>query len=166
MANKDRKSPIGRLEVVAASDGPPQLIYSPPGELWIVQGAAATVECLVTANAAVWWTLNATVPFQATRPGYLLLDNVHPSMAGDYACVAKAGNVTVTRTTTVHVATLPEFIRTPKSQVFPTAKTVRFECEVSGTPAPDIRWLKVKSNKFVFFNKFLFANLLKILFVF
>lgn len=155
MADKDRKSQVGRLTVIPALDGLPQFIFPPPNDLWVVQGNNATIECLVTANAVVRWTLNSTeIPLTTTtttstsaldaQPGFLSLTNVDPSMAGDYACVATAANVTVTRNTPVRVATLPEFIRVPKSQVFPTAKTVRFECEVIGTPYPDIRWLKVQ----------------------
>ena len=79
--------------------------------------------------------------------------DVNPSMAGHYSCVAittvasdgssVAAVTSMTQSTTVHVATVPQFIRVPKSQVFPTAKTVRFECEVTGIPSPEIRWLKV-----------------------
>ena len=146
LADKDRKSQAGRLIVDAQSERQePQFISPPPSDLWIVQGGNATIECLVTADSVVQWTHNSTqLPLTASRPGYLSLTNVDPNMAGDYTCAARtAANVTVTRFTPVHVATLPEFIRVPKSQVFPTAKTVRFECEIIGTPSPDIRWLKV-----------------------
>ncbi len=149
MADKDRKSQAGRLVVHPPTERLPQFISPLPTDLWVVQGGNATIECLVTANSAVQWTLNSTpLPLAVSQPpGYLSLTNVDPSMAGDYACVATAANVTVTRLTPVHVATLPEFVRVPKSQVFPTAKTVRFECEITGTPSPDIRWFKVQKNE-------------------
>lgn len=168
MADKDRKSQTGRLAVIPPADRLPQFIFPPPSDLWVVQGDNATIECLVTADSVVHWTLNSTLPLTSTptptttktmtstmrtttnirngieiRPGYLSLTNVDATMIGDYACVATSLNVTVTRITSVRMATLPEFIRLPKSQVFPTAKTIRFECEVNGTPNPDIRWLKV-----------------------
>ena len=151
LADKDRKSQAGRLIVTPKSEMvEPQFVSPPPSDLWVVQGGNATIECLVTAGSVVQWTLNST-QLPLTPPGYLSLTNVESKVAGDYACVARtAANLTVTRITTVRVATLPEFIRVPKSQVFPTAKTVRFECEVTGTPSPDIRWLKVTNNSSFF----------------
>ena len=151
----------------------PQFISPPPpSNLWVVQGGNMTIECLATGtNVGVRWTLNSstigsTASSQTTNwlhdrqwtgsttgPGYLSLMDVNPSMAGHYSCVAittvasdgssVAAVTSMTQSTTVHVATVPQFIRVPKSQVFPTAKTVRFECEVTGIPSPEIRWLKV-----------------------
>lgn len=43
---------------------------------------------------------------------------------------------------TVEVQVSPYFIKQPVSQVYPTAKTVRFECEVGGNPTPTMTWLK------------------------
>lgn len=152
MAEKERKSQAGRL-VVSSDNARPnrlaQFISPPPAsDLWVVQGGNVTIECLATGiNTAVKWVLNSTTSLPATGPGYLALTDIHPNMAGHYSCVAitagsNVASTSITQSTVVHVATVPQFIRLPKSQVFPTAKTVRFECEVTGIPSPEIRWFK------------------------
>ncbi|XP_057376033.1 protogenin-like isoform X2 [Daphnia carinata] len=150
MADKERRSQAGRL--VVSSEGPNRLaqFISPPpaSDLWVVEGGNVTIECLATGiNTAVKWTLNSTTSLPATGPGYLALTDIHPNMAGHYSCVAitagsNVASASMTQSTVVHVATVPQFVRLPKSQVFPTAKTVRFECEVTGIPSPEIRWFK------------------------
>ena len=122
-----------------------------------------TLECLAKGHPlpATRWTLNGSdlSPSDrvAIRPGYVLLVDVDATMEGDYGCVAWSTAAGVNFTAAVDVATVrimtpPQFIRRPKSQVFPTAKTVRFECEIAGYPAPDVRWFKVIRSGFNFFN--------------
>lgn len=148
MAVKERRSQAGRL-VVSPDTGRqiPQFISPPlPSDMWAVHGGNMTIECLAT-NTAVKWTLNSTT-LPSAGLGYLTLTNIHPTMAGHYSCATitagtSVASSSISQSTIVHVATVPQFIRLPKSQVFPTAKTVRFECEVTGIPSPEIRWFKV-----------------------
>ncbi|KAI9554326.1 hypothetical protein GHT06_019598 [Daphnia sinensis] len=152
LAEKERKSQAGRLVVSSENARPNRLAQfispPPPSDLWVVQGGNVTIECLATGtNTAVKWALNSTTSLPATGPGYLALTDIHPNMAGHYSCVAitagsSVASASITQSTVVHVATVPQFVRLPKSQVFPTAKTVRFECEVTGIPSPEIRWFK------------------------
>ena len=78
-------------------------------------------------------------------------------MEGDYFCQFGTNTSAITGSdtstfpssssgwplTSLRVATAPQFIEVPQSQVFPTAKTVRFECHAAGNPTPTIKWLKV-----------------------
>lgn len=36
----------------------------------------------------------------------------------------------------------PYFITTPQSKQYPSAKTVRLECQANGIPQPEVHWLK------------------------
>ena len=160
LAGKERRSSAGRLLVIPRSEksrGPQFLSapMSPSSLLWTSQGSNLTLECLATGNPTApvtKWTFNGThelVPSAkiVIRPGFLLLADVDASMSGQYTCTATDGsNATVSQTTTVEVTTRLFLLKMPKSQVFPTAKTVRFECEVGGHPVPDVRWLKVMAS--------------------
>jgi hypothetical protein len=42
----------------------------------------------------------------------------------------------------VEVLEAPTFIKVPTSQVYLTAKTVRFECEVKDKKTTEVEWLK------------------------
>jgi hypothetical protein len=46
----------------------------------------------------------------------------------------------------VEVLEAPTFIKVPTSQVYLTAKTVRFECEVRDNKTTEIKWLKNGKN--------------------
>ncbi|XP_039300274.1 LOW QUALITY PROTEIN: protogenin-like, partial [Nilaparvata lugens] len=84
----------------------------------------------------------------------LTLHNVTEHHAGTYTCTAipndadddddeLAGEAPLlTRLVTLEVLSPPLVVKKPKSDVYPTAKTVRIECEAKGNPLPDIVWLK------------------------
>lgn len=42
----------------------------------------------------------------------------------------------------VEIVQAPYFTKTPISQYFPSAKTVRIDCLAEGIPSPEITWLK------------------------
>lgn len=44
---------------------------------------------------------------------------------------------------------VPVITKKPKSQEFPTAKTVRFHCEAEGNPTPDIVWFRDGQKLFI-----------------
>ncbi|XP_071453231.1 protogenin-like [Hetaerina americana] len=71
----------------------------------------------------------------------LHLKTVQVQDGGAYFCMATNKNfenqvTSITQAIWVGVLAPPIFIRAPNSQVFPTAKTVRFECEVGLPPGP------------------------------
>ena len=76
-------------------------------------------------------------------------------MDGDYVCQlgtntsglssGVSSGPTSSFVSKLRVAVAPQLVEAPQSQVFPTAKTVRFECHASGSPTPTIKWLKVIS---------------------
>ena len=158
LAGKERRSSAGRLLITPPN---PELarqphFISPPAPtspLWITEGETAVLECLASGHppsSSILWTLNDTVlsrPDPGERMGYAVAKE-----AGDYACLVDPSNANLSRIFPVRLAVRPDIIRRPKSQVFPTAKTVRFECEVTGWPTPDIRWLKVCLASAFFFS--------------
>ncbi|KAG8225283.1 hypothetical protein J437_LFUL001896, partial [Ladona fulva] len=71
----------------------------------------------------------------------LPLKTVQVQDGGAYFCIATNKNsenkvTSITQAIWVGVLAPPVFIRPPASQVFPTAKTVRFDCEVGLPPGP------------------------------
>ncbi|XP_046398270.1 protogenin-like isoform X2 [Ischnura elegans] len=71
----------------------------------------------------------------------LPLKTVQVQDGGAYFCMATNKNLenqvtSITQAIWVGVLAPPIFIRAPNSQVFPSAKTVRFECEVGLPPGP------------------------------
>ena len=138
----------------------PQIVWPPPDSippsspLWITEGDNTTLECLASARTApaIHWTVNGSIlslPVDETRapsivvgPSFITFIATNMALSGDYGCLVIGGSGRVTPVASVRVSTRPEIVRSPKSQVFPAAKTVRFECEVTGHPTPEIRWLK------------------------
>lgn len=147
LIDKERKSPSGRLQVKPSNPDrflqEPRFL-SPPATSpnWIDKNGNVTLECLVTGHPAtsLRWSVNRTTPAGlVSQRGYLMV-----STPGNYTCTAVGrSGVFLERTFQVQEALSANIIRRPKSQVFPTARTVRFECEVSGWPIPEIQWLKV-----------------------
>lgn len=151
LAGRKRRSPAGHLVVTPPNPDhvrAPHIIspLAPQSDLWILPDESVTLECLASAYppTSAKWSVNGTTVPAGPQNGYFVT-----SSPGDYACsVASASGSSAVDSTarvfSVRVAAAPSIIRRPKSQVLPTAKTVRFECEVSGSPTPEIQWLKVR----------------------
>ena len=159
MASKERRSVSGQLSVVAASTDrwrPAQLISPPPtaATVWLLPHRPLTLECLVATGQPpplTGWTVDGH-PLPArdgpeggdwlAGPGYVTV-----RAGGRYACangsVSGGGALTETE---VRRAVAPSVVQAPQSQVFPIAKTVRFECHVAGLPTPNVKWLKVNQS--------------------
>lgn len=151
MVSKEKRSPVGVLTVTESTETKRELEFVWPTTsatlLRITEGDNATLECLASARPApiIQWTINGSIlslPDGSFGPGFMKLTAADVSMSGDYGCLVVGGSGSITTVAMVRVSTRPRVVRPPKSQVFPAAKTVRFECEVTGTPTPEIRWLK------------------------
>ncbi|EEC13678.1 hypothetical protein IscW_ISCW021015 [Ixodes scapularis] len=86
--------------------------------------------------------------FTQLSSGILQIINTTASDAGNYRCIAKniaktmqSAEAALTVPPTVHHEP-PSFTAELASLVSPAARTVRFECDTQGFPAPEVRWFK------------------------
>ncbi|KAK0174616.1 hypothetical protein PV327_010374 [Microctonus hyperodae] len=77
----------------------------------------------------------------------LTLKNVSIYDAGTYLCSTEnpVSGMEI-QNITVDVAIPPSFVKKPTNQMCPNGRTARFECQVEGTPTPQIYWLKDAEN--------------------
>lgn len=128
----------------------------------VMEGSTATLDCVVSGRTTdVTWTYklpNQTTDFVSEMKrsvNVLTLHNVTQAHEGAYTCTAIPQDMNTavddemadepppfTRVVTLEVLSPPLLVKKPKSQVYPTAKTVRIECEAKGNPLPEIVWLK------------------------
>ncbi|XP_075231320.1 protogenin-like [Lycorma delicatula] len=150
-----RHSSGGWLRVHARPESSSELEFLSPTDVVrrVVQGGTVSLDCAVRGhNPEVTWAhtlLNQSkeiVSEGMKGMNVLTLHNVTEQHAGPYSCVALQSNkkqaLSITKVVSLEVLSPPVLVVKPKSQVYPTAKTVRFECEAKGNPLPDITWLK------------------------
>lgn len=137
---------------------PSELIQAVTGEIPPIQdelvrvGRTLSVECKPPDDAAptidnVEWRLgNGSALPSGSRfnvvGNTLQIKNTLMSDSGLYKCVARniAGNTS--RDVVVIVAIYPRVVENPKNQTVIEGEAAKFECKVSGDPAPVIQWEK------------------------
>lgn len=115
----------------------------------VIAGENLTLECCASGwppPQLAWSHDGQPVEASAVRaaPGIALLRlaNVQPPGGGNYTCTVGGKDGGQALTVNVAVLVPPTVVKGPLSQVYPTAKTVRFECEVDGVPMPVVMWVK------------------------
>uniref|UniRef100_A0A5F9C5X5 Neogenin n=1 Tax=Oryctolagus cuniculus TaxID=9986 RepID=A0A5F9C5X5_RABIT len=74
--------------------------------------------------------------------GSLEISEVTQDDAGTYSCVAGSGNETIEAQAELTVQAPPEFLKRPASLYAHESMDIVFECEVTGKPAPTVKWVK------------------------
>ncbi|KAG8273499.1 hypothetical protein J6590_019209 [Homalodisca vitripennis] len=159
LVNKTRVSDVSPLSVETRTSPSPLEILI-PGTLrtnWTL-GDNVTLACVAkgTPTPTVKWT--KLLPDQSSGlvtdvtegVSILKIQNVTASHASVYTCIAsqvisqrKTNTVSITKEVVVEeILTPPVLTKKPKSQVLPTAKTIRFQCEAEGNPIPQVVWYK------------------------
>ncbi|KAK9511966.1 hypothetical protein O3M35_000518 [Rhynocoris fuscipes] len=157
LAKKTRSSSECELIVVRVN-GIPQTVKflngSPPSAVSLRQGREAYIACAASGipRPTLKWVHTkydgTNITLQTTSNGLNILNfnKVSTNNNGVYTCVAtqtvKDKVTTATKVVNVDVEVPPEIVQKPKSQVYPAAKTVRFECDVRGNPQPHVTWFK------------------------
>nr|CAD7262437.1 unnamed protein product [Timema shepardi] len=118
----------------------------------VPRGGNKTLNCGASGNPAptLSWTFGEPpkpVFEKSVGVSRVLFTNVTVDQSGVYTCIASnmAANgtvVSINQTFPLEVLVPPKFISTPVSQVYPAAKTVRFNCTAQGRPVPKIIWYK------------------------
>uniref|UniRef100_A0A674N0J1 Neogenin 1b n=1 Tax=Takifugu rubripes TaxID=31033 RepID=A0A674N0J1_TAKRU len=115
-----------------------------------VLGATALLSCVVTGYPAphVRWMLGDKLVEESEGRvellggGILQISNLTEEDAGVYTCMADNANGTIEAQAQLAVQVPPQFMRRPANIYAHESMDIVFECEVSGSPAPSVKWVK------------------------
>uniref|UniRef100_T1I3G6 Uncharacterized protein n=1 Tax=Rhodnius prolixus TaxID=13249 RepID=T1I3G6_RHOPR len=157
LAKKIRTSAEGELIVLRVEDIPQPVKFlngSPPQTVTLRQGTEGSLVCAAAGlpRPTLKWVhtkydgTNKTLQTTNNGLNVLNINKVTTNHNGIFTCVAtqtyKDRVTSTSKEVNVEVEVPPEIIQKPKSQVYPAAKTVRFECDVRGNPPPHVTWYK------------------------
>uniref|UniRef100_A0A8K9WQY4 Neogenin n=1 Tax=Oncorhynchus mykiss TaxID=8022 RepID=A0A8K9WQY4_ONCMY len=74
--------------------------------------------------------------------GSLLIYNLTEEDAGVYSCMADITNNTIEAKAELTVQVPPEFLKRPANIYAHESMDIMFQCEVTGSPAPTVKWVK------------------------
>uniref|UniRef100_A0A669CHA0 Neogenin 1b n=1 Tax=Oreochromis niloticus TaxID=8128 RepID=A0A669CHA0_ORENI len=74
--------------------------------------------------------------------GSLQISNLTEADAGIYTCVADNSNTTIEAQAQLTVQVPPQFVKRPANVYAHESMDIVFECDVSGSPAPTVKWVK------------------------
>ncbi|XP_053173165.1 neogenin 1a isoform X3 [Scomber japonicus] len=74
--------------------------------------------------------------------GSLQISNLTEADAGVYTCMADNSNATIEVQAQLTIQVPPQFVKKPANIYAHESMDIIFECEVSGTPAPTVKWVK------------------------
>ncbi|KAF4081522.1 hypothetical protein AMELA_G00162240 [Ameiurus melas] len=80
--------------------------------------------------------------FTVIGGGSLQIVNVTEDDGGTYSCQADNGNETIETQAELNVQVPPRFLKKPSNMYAHEAMDIIFECDVMGSPAPTVKWVK------------------------
>ncbi|KAG1941379.1 neogenin [Pimephales promelas] len=115
-----------------------------------VVGESVLLPCVVTGypTASVTWMHrdqlieDSTGRFEVLGGGSLQIFNLTEEDAGVYNCLADNINGSIEAQAELTLRAPPHFLKKPANVYAHEATDVIFECEVTGSPAPTIKWVK------------------------
>ncbi|XP_068446545.1 striated muscle preferentially expressed protein kinase isoform X2 [Clinocottus analis] len=148
-----------RVEVKASAAQAALRITREVKEVAVKAGESATFECHMTGPPDVdvdWLShgkliqpalLNCKMHFDGKRCR-LLLNSVHEDDSGTYTCKLSTAKEESTSSATLSVAPSKEPLFTRKLDVLEVieGRSARFDCKVSGSPAPRVTWLHFEAT--------------------
>ncbi|XP_015494375.1 neogenin isoform X7 [Parus major] len=151
-AGAPKYSDEAELKILPDAEEPQSLVLlKPPSSLTRLPGQSALFPC-VTAGfppPLVRWTRNdeelptdGSGRFQLLAGGTLEIRDVAEADAGTFTCIAESGNDTLEAQAELTVQVPPTFLKRPANIYAHESMDIVFECEVTGKPAPTVKWLK------------------------
>ncbi|XP_035251675.1 neogenin isoform X6 [Anguilla anguilla] len=121
-----------------------------PGPVTKAVGDDVLLPCVVTGFPApeVRWMLGdkpieeSEGRFEVVGGGSLRILNLTNDDAGIYSCLADSGNETVEAQAELTVQVPPRFLKRPANIHAHESRDIIFECEVTGSPPPTVKWVK------------------------
>lgn len=121
-----------------------------PAPVTKVLGSSVLLPCVVTGYPAphVRWMLGDK-PLEESEGrvellagGVLQISNLTEEDGGVYTCTADNGNTSIEAQAHLTVQVPPQFAKRPANIYAHESMDIVFECEVTGTPAPTVKWVK------------------------
>uniref|UniRef100_A0A674DJK7 Neogenin n=1 Tax=Salmo trutta TaxID=8032 RepID=A0A674DJK7_SALTR len=110
-----------------------------------VVGASLLLPCVVTGYPAPyvrWMVGDNEGKLELVGGGSLLIYNLTEEDAGVYSCMADNTNNTIEAKAELTVQVPPEFLKRPANIYAHESMDIMFQCEVTGSPAPTVKWVK------------------------
>uniref|UniRef100_A0A8K9XT96 Neogenin n=1 Tax=Oncorhynchus mykiss TaxID=8022 RepID=A0A8K9XT96_ONCMY len=110
-----------------------------------VVGASLLLPCVVTGYPAPyvrWMVGDNEGKLELVGGGSLLIYNLTEEDAGVYSCMADITNNTIEAKAELTVQVPPEFLKRPANIYAHESMDIMFQCEVTGSPAPTVKWVK------------------------
>ncbi|KAK3558804.1 hypothetical protein QTP86_028759, partial [Hemibagrus guttatus] len=113
-------------------------------------GGTVLLPCVVKGVPlpVIRWTWNSKVidesdkRFAVIGGGSLQIVNLTEDDVGTYSCQADNGNETIETQAELNVQVPPRFLKKPSNMYAHEAMDIIFECDVVGSPAPTVKWVK------------------------
>uniref|UniRef100_A0A8C1H4D9 Neogenin n=1 Tax=Cyprinus carpio carpio TaxID=630221 RepID=A0A8C1H4D9_CYPCA len=113
-------------------------------------GESVLLPCVVTGHPTAdvtWMHKDQLIEYRKGRfevlgGGSLWTFNLTEEDAGVYSCMADNTNGSIEAQTELTLKASPQFLKKPASIYAHEATDITFECEVTGSPAPTIKWVK------------------------
>uniref|UniRef100_A0A3Q1JEL5 Neogenin 1b n=1 Tax=Anabas testudineus TaxID=64144 RepID=A0A3Q1JEL5_ANATE len=147
-----KSSDEGQLQILPAPIGviSDAVFLVQPGPVTKVVGTSVLLPCVVTGYPAphVRWMFGDKLleesegRVEILGGGSLQIFNLTEEDAGTYTCVADNSNATIETQTQLTVQVPPRFVKRPENIYAHESMDIVFECEVSGSPAPTVKWVK------------------------
>ncbi|XP_072236180.1 neogenin 1a isoform X4 [Leuresthes tenuis] len=115
-----------------------------------VMGASVLLPCVVTGypTPQIRWMFGDKLleesegRVEVAGGGSLQISNLTEDDAGIYTCVADNSNTTIEAQAQLTVQVPPQFDKRPVNIYAHESMDIVFECDVSGSPAPTVKWVK------------------------
>ncbi|KAM3877112.1 neogenin 1a [Diretmus argenteus] len=113
-------------------------------------GGGVLLPCMVTGfpTPLVRWMLGDKLleesegRVEVVGGGSLQISNLTEEDSGVYTCMADNANATIEAPALLTVQVPPQFVKRPTNIYAHESMDIVFECEVSGSPAPTVKWVK------------------------
>ncbi|XP_043099963.1 neogenin 1a isoform X11 [Puntigrus tetrazona] len=133
----------------SAEERTPEFLLEPQHASKAV-GESVLIPCVVTGYPAAYVTWmhkdqlieHSKGRFEVLGGGSLQIFNLTEEDAGVYSCMADNANGSIEARAELTLKASPQFLKKPANVFAHEATDIIFECEVTGSPAPTIKWVK------------------------
>ncbi|XP_036951146.1 neogenin 1a isoform X11 [Acanthopagrus latus] len=146
-----KSSDEAQLQIVpeTGEERKPEFLVQPAAVTKVV-GASVLLPCVVTGypTPRVRWMFGdkqleeSDGRVELLGGGSLQISNLTEEDAGVYTCMVDNANTSIEAQSLLTIQVPPQFVKRPANIYAHESMDIVFECEVSGSPAPTVKWVK------------------------